>query len=123
MNYCTVKYIHLKDMDSASLHTTQDFEYSSALIGHSTLYDMEQRVMENCPKRFVCVYPIAMHHEVLWRTSLRVTGKGLVEFDQLFRPIDDFDYKAMDWSRSPNGKPSPSVCVHIEQEMAVGVVG
>ena len=121
MNYCTVKYIHLKDVDSESLHTTQDFEYSSAVIGHSTYYDTEQRVIENCPRKFVCVYPIAMHHEVLWRTSLKINGKGLVELDQLFRPIDEFDYRAMLWS--VDGKSSPSVCVHIQQETAVGILG
>jgi hypothetical protein len=123
MNYCIVKYIHLKDVDSKSLHTTQDFEYSSALIGHATFEEMEQRVQENCPENFVCFYPIAMHHEVLWRTSLKVTGKGLVELDQLFQPIDAVDYRAIRWSRIRDGKSTPTVCVHIQQEAVMGVVG
>ena len=95
INYCLVKYIHLKDVDPSILHTTQDFEYSSAVIGHTSYEEMEQKVLEHCPQGFVCFNPISLHHEVLWRTSLRAAGNGLMEVDQLFQPIDNTDYAAI----------------------------
>ena len=104
-NYCLVKYIHLKDVNPSTLHTTQDFEYSSAVIDHTSYEEMEQKVLEHCPQGFVCFNPITLHHEVLWRTSLRAAGNGLVEVDQLFQPIDNTDYAAIRWNHyyySPN---------------------
>jgi len=115
MNFCLVKYIHLKDVNPSVLHTTQDFEFSSAVIGHSSLEEMERKVAEHCPPDFTCFNPIALHHEVLWRTSLREAGNGLVEVDQLFQPIDDIDYMAIQWNRSLDESPMLSTCVHIQR--------
>ena len=117
MNYCMVKYIYLKDVDATALHTTKDFEFSRVLIAHSTYEDMLELTRINCPDGFVCFYPITLHHEVLWRTSLRANGNGVVEVDQLFQPIDEADYLSIRWCRSPDGDDSmPSVCVHIQRE-------
>jgi hypothetical protein len=123
MNYCVVKYIHLKDVDPTALHTTQDFEFSRKLIEHSTFEGMQEQTMKHCPRGFSCFYPITLHHEVLWRTSLRADGAGLVEVDQLFQPIDAVDYAAIGWCRLPDGDPMPSVCVHIQQEDEVVLLG
>ena len=118
-NYCVVKYIHLKDIDPTTLHTTQDFEYSNVLVNHSSYDEMEQCVKNNCPDNFICFDPVTLHHEVLWRTSLRANGSGLVEMDQLFQPIDNSDYVAVRWCKSPDESPMLSVCVHIEQQMVI----
>ena len=120
MNYCVVKYIHLKDVDPTALHTTDDFEFSRVLIEHSTFEEMQEQTRKHCPRDFSCFYPITLHHEVLWRTSLRASGQGLVEVDQLFQPIDEVDYIAIRWCRSPDGDPMPSVCVHIQEVMLLG---
>jgi hypothetical protein len=115
MNHCVVKYIHLKDIDPEVLHTTDDYELSKAAISHSSYEEMEQRVAENCPANFMCYQPIALHHEVLWRTRLRKNGKNVVEVDHLFQPIDCVDYTAIQWSETK----MPSVCVHVEPCVAI----
>jgi hypothetical protein len=117
MNCCVVKYIHLKDLDLTVLHTTQDYEYSSATVHHNSYEEMENAVRENCPSGFVCFDPITLHHEVLWKTSLRANEHGLIEVDQLFQPIDDMDYAAMRWGVGGDSK--PSVCVQIERSMVL----
>jgi hypothetical protein len=114
MNYCLVKFIHLKDVNPSVLHTTEDYELSSAVIGHTSYQEMETGVQENCPDGFVCFDPITLHHEVLWKTSLRAGANGLVEVDQLFRPIDMFDYTAIRWGASHADAHSMSICVQIE---------
>lgn len=115
MNYCKVKYIHLKDVNPQDLHTVADYEFYSTVINHSSYEEMEQKVGEHCPSDFVCFRPIALHHEVLWRMSLRAAGKGVVEVDQLFQPIDQIDYAAIRWNKSQNEEPMHSVCVHIQE--------
>ena len=114
MNFCLVKYIHLKDVDPSVLHTTQDYELCSAVINHTCYEDMEKQVDRNCPDGFMCFDPITMHHEVLWKTSLRAGENGLVEVDQLFQPIDAVDYMAIRWGASKNDAHMTSICVQIE---------
>ena len=118
MNCCVVKYIHLKDLDRSVLHSTQDYEYSSATIHHNSYEELEAAVQAKCPDGFVCFDPITLHHEVLWKTSLRANQHGLIEVDQLFQPIDDTDYAAMRWGTESDSKP-PSVCVQIERSMVL----
>jgi hypothetical protein len=121
MNFCLVKYIHLKDVKPSVLHTTEDYELSSAVIGHSSYEEMETNVMQNCPEGFVCFDPITLHHEVLWKTSLKAGANGLVEVDQLFRPIDMYDYANIRWGASHADARAVSVCVHIEpREIILG---
>ena len=119
MNSCVVKYIHLKDIDASALHVTDDYEFSKAVISHSSYEEMEQRVEENCPSNFICYQPISLHHEVLWRTMLCKNENGMVEMDQLFHPIDRVDYLAIRWQGSSTETPLLSVCVHIEPYVAI----
>lgn len=119
MNHCVVKYIHLKSIDPTTLHTTEDFEFSKAQISHSSFEEMENWVKLKCPHDFVCFDPVALHHEVLWRTSLRANGNGIVEVDQLFQPIDDLDYMTIKWCKSPTEAHMVSVCVHVEQQVMI----
>ncbi len=114
MNFCLVKYIHMKDVKLSVLHTTEDYELSSAVIGHSSYEEMETKVLQNCPEGFVCFDPITLHHEVLWKTSLRAGATGLVEVDRLFRPVDMYDYLAIQWGASHTDAHKMSVCVQIE---------
>ena len=114
MNFSLVKYIHLKDVDPFLLHTTRDYEFYSAVIGHSSYEEMEKRACELCPEGFVCLDPIALHHEVPWKTSLTTGKNGMVELDQLFRPIDAADYTAIRWGASRDDAHSTPICVQIE---------
>lgn len=119
MNFCLVKFIHLKDVDPSIWHTTEDYELSSAVVSHSTYDDMEKEVQKHCPEGFMCFDPITLHHEVLWKTSLRKGENGLVEVDQLFQPIDTYDYMAIRWGSSPDDAHKTSICVQIEPCMAI----
>ena len=119
MNYCVIKYIHLKDVDSSALHTAQDFEFCKAVIKHSSYEEMEQRVVENCPGNFICFDPITLHHEVLWKTGLKAGLNGFVEVDHLFRPIDFIDYMAIQWAKSHNEAHKMSVCVQIQESVVL----
>lgn len=119
MNFCVVKYIHLKDLTPDVLHTTQDFEYGCAVIRHSSYEEMEMEVGKNCPQGFVCFNPITLHHEVLWRTSLKAAENGLVEVDQLFQPIDSTDYEAIQWNHACDEANMLPVCVHIQECMVI----
>ncbi len=119
MNYCLVKFIHLKDIDPAKLHTIQDYEFCSAVICHTSYEEMERKVVENCPPNFVCFEPITLHHEVLWKTSLKAGENGLVEVDHLFQPIDVYDYNAIRWGQSRDDAHMLSVCVQIQHSVVI----
>jgi hypothetical protein len=112
MNYCLVKYIHLKNVNLDTLHTAEDYELHKTVIKHSSYEELEQCVDRHCPKGFACERPIALHHEVLWRMMLRNNGKNMVETDELFNPIDCCDYCSVHWGIS--GDSLPSVCVHVD---------
>ncbi len=110
-----VKYIHLKDVDMSTLHTTDDYELEKAVTSHASYAEMELAVRQKCPSGFVCQQPIALHHEVLWRLMLRKNGKNLIEVDELSQPIGCADYDAIQWSEDP----MLSVCVHVEPIVSV----
>lgn len=120
---CMVKFIHLEDMNPTHLHTLADYEYSTAYVSHSNYAELETNVHAACPNGFKCIDPIALHHEILWESSLKVTpradGHHVVERDNLFHAIDESDYTDIHWTK-PNCDPI-SVCVEIEkQSQAMG---
>ena len=126
-NYCIVKYIHLKDIINPSTlyTTTQDYEFKSALICHDSYDSMVQMVSVNCPHGFSCVYPITLHHEVLWNTGLvmNAEGGGRVAVDHLFQPIDNSDYIAVRWNKTcdvtATDPPMLSICVQIHAQKTI----
>ena len=113
MNKCIIKYIHLKDLRTEHLHTLQDYEYCKASITHCNYEELEAKVQAACPVGFTCVDPIALHHELLWESSLKSTG-SVIERDNLFHVVDASDYQDIHWN-IPN-TPPVSVCVEIEKE-------
>lgn len=117
---CVVKYIHLKDLDHTHLHNLSDYEYSTAHLTHSDYPDLEAKVHAACPEGFVCVDPIALHHQLLWESSLRATHLGVIERDNLYHAIDAGDYSDIQWGKT--NTPPISICVEIEarQNNALG---
>lgn len=98
-----IKYIHIKDATRAeAMHTLADYEHTTARIEHTSFDDLVSKVKENCPSSFQCLYPLALHHEILW------TING--ERDQVFRPIDEQEYARIDWTVGS----VTSLCVEIQ---------
>jgi len=120
MNYCVVKYIHLKDLDPEILHTVKDYEYRKAIICHDSYDAMVEMVSSRCPDGFTCIHPITLHHEVLWITSLVANPRGEVSTDHLFQPIDSSDYAVIQWNKTADSSmPMLSICVQIQQQCAI----
>ena len=120
MNYCVVKYIYLKDLNSKTLHTVKDYEYRKTIICHDSYDAMVEMVSVQCPVGFTCIHPITLHHEVLWVTSLVANPGGEVSTDHLFRPIDSSDYDVIQWNKTADSTvPMLSICVQIQQQYAI----
>ena len=98
-----IKYIHINETTNPkiSTHTLAQYEYKKTIFEHRNYEDMVKQVRELCPPGFQCMYPLALHHEIIW--SL---GK---EQDTIFRPIDTVDYNLINWRQHP----ATPVCVEI----------
>ena len=120
---CTVKYIHMKDgIPKDTLHNLEDYEFAKADVAHGSFQELLDAVHLHCPPSYVCVDPVALHHEILWESSLRLNPAGthyVVERDQLFHAIDEVEYARLQWTvepKTPGAKPHLlSVCVDINQ--------
>ena len=98
-----IKYIHLSDTTNPKIntHTLEQYEYKKTIFEHSSYEHMVSQVKALCPPEFQCVYPVALHHEIIW-----TLGK---EQDKIYRPIDAVDYDLINWRRHP----VTPVCVEI----------
>ena len=100
----SIKYIHLtSDATERSMLTLEDYEFMTMTLVHDSFDGLLELVKTNCPDGYKCLYPLALHHEVLWR----IDG----ETDQLYRPIDTQEYDLINWDRPP----VISLCVEILQ--------
>ena len=118
---CTVKYIHMKDgIPKDTLHNLEDYEFAKADVAHASFQELLDAVHGHCPDHYECVDPVALHHEILWESSLRLNPAGthyVVEHDQLVHAIDEAEYARLKWTvAAMTDKPHLlSVCVDINQ--------
>ena len=99
-----VKYLHLKDVTkypNTCMHALKDYEYKTTMFEHYSFDHMVRQVRSFCPEGYKCVYPLALHHEVLWNP------RG--ERDQVHHAIDHKDYLQLNWTTPP----VTPVCVEI----------
>ena len=102
--HANIKYIHLiSNATQGSMHTLADYEFMTMTLVHDSFDGLLELVKTHCPDGYKCLYPLALHHEVLWR----IDG----ETDQLYRPIDTQEYDLINWDRPP----FISLCVEIMQ--------
>ena len=120
-NTCTVKYIHLAAVDPTRFHTTTDYELCTKKVKHSTYEEMHTAVFNACPEGYECREPLALYHEVLWSSGIRVieaTGENervRLERDELHHAIEEGEYAIL--FRSASSSPL-SICVDIEEKVA-----
>ena len=86
MNRCNVKYIDISSIDTAeSVNTIDKFVRRELVAFHNEYRGLHKYVFENAPSGYVCVEPLALHHEVLWPCGIAFRnndrgvhdGKGL----------------------------------------------
>jgi hypothetical protein len=113
-----IKYIHIKDeIPKEALHNLQDYEFAKAETSHSTFQELVNEVHRKCPAGYECIDPVALHHEVVWESSLRLHASGshyVIEHDQLRHAIDEAEYALLKWT-DKSLKPV-SLCVHIDSK-------
>ena len=108
-NRCTVKYIHLRDVPPADLHSISDYEMHKTTVFHSTFNELHTAVFEACPMGWVCQEPLALHHEVMWSTGV-VSNGVVLSRDHLKHAIEESEYGIL-WRTSST---CISICVDIE---------
>ena len=122
-NSCNVKYIHLDAVDPAEFHTAKDFEMHVACIEHSTYQELHEAVFKACPVGFTCKEPLALFHEVLWSTGIRVTKstgeneRVRLERDELHHAIEEGEYCVL-WGEGKRAAKMISICVDIDATAA-----
>ena len=122
-NTCTVKYIHLESIDPMRFHVSVDYEMSTVQVRHSTYDELHQAVFDACPKGFVCTEPLALYHEVLWSTGVKIkqsTGESELlhlERDELHHAIEG-EYAIL-WGRDDKSHAVLSICVDVVKDNAL----
>ena len=90
-------------IDHSVFHTADEFEVGTRTVKHSTFQELHDAVFLACPKDFVCVEPIALHHEVLWTMGLSLTvdvnGEHVFERDQLHHAVEEEEYESLPWGK------------------------
>ena len=103
VNVCNVKYIHLASIDQSILHVATEYELKTVKIEHVTYDGLHKAVFKACPDGFACMEPLALFHEVLWSTGIRVVeGTGecervQLERDELHHAIEEAEYGKLLW--------------------------
>ncbi len=96
-NKCIVKYVNPNlHLNETSLHVPADFEVGSFEIEHSSYNDLHDNAFKNCPKGYECIEPIALRHEVLWRSS---GDRNTTEDDHLIHAIEEMEYNTLKWGK------------------------
>ena len=127
-NKCIVKYIHLSSVDPGLFHTTSDYEMCKVTIEHSTYDELHEAVFSNCPDGYVCREPLALYHEVLWSTGIRViqdTGENervRLERDELHHAIEVGEYNVLWVPGKPSSDNPLSICVDIDEDTSSSTV-
>ena len=120
-NKCVVKYIHLANIDPCLFHTTADYEMCKVAVEHSTYDELHKAVFIHCPKGYVCKEPLALYHEVLWSSGIKVvkeTGEServWLERDELRHAIEEGEYDLL-WVRGRPLGALLSICVDVEED-------
>jgi len=98
-NKCVVKYVNpeLHFNETSSLHVPADFEVGSFEIEHSSYEDLHNKAFKSCPKGYECIEPIALRHEVLWRSSR--DRNTTTEEDHLVHAIEQGEYGTLKWGK------------------------
>ncbi len=119
-NSCKVKYIHLAAVDPNLFHVATDYELATKIVQHRKFKELHEAVFNQCPEGFVCKEPLALHHEVLWSSGIRVvesTGENEIvrlEQDELHHAIEEGEYSVL-WNPSKPSNPLLSICVDVEE--------
>ncbi len=120
-NVCTVKYIHLSSIDPNCFHTTADYEMHKAVVEHSTFEGLHEAVFNACPAGYVCREPLALFHEVLWSSGIKImqtTGEPVrLERDELHHAIDENEYSVL-WKPSKPSQTPLSICVDVDEDVS-----
>ncbi len=123
INSCKVKYIHLAAVDPSRFHVATDYELCTEIVQHSKYEELHEAVFDKCPKGFVCKEPLALYHEVLWSSGIRViecTGENEIvrlERDELHHAIEEGEYSVL-WNPAKPSNPLLSVCVDVDEDVS-----
>jgi hypothetical protein len=72
-------------------------------VRHTSFRTLHESVILGCPPDYVCVEPIALHHEALWGSGRSV----------LHHAIEEQEYPVLWRPAAEKMKPPPAVCVRV----------
>ena len=89
-------------IDHSRFHSADKFVIHRCHVEHQTFGELHHKVFRGCPPDYICVEPIALHHEVLWTMgfvpSVGVNGNRFVERDQLRHAVEEQEYESLPWN-------------------------
>ena len=85
-----VKYICVEELEQ-DIDKFKHAEKLETEIFHSTYDELHDSVFRGCPPGYKCTEPIALFHEVLWSTGLRLNGGKCVR-DELHHALERWEY-------------------------------
>lgn len=126
VNVCNVKYIHLASVDPSALHVAAEYEMKTARVEHRTYEELHEAVFGACPGGYVCMEPLALFHEVLWSTGIRVTEstgeceRVQLERDELHHALEEGEYEKLSWGDETTPiNALISICVDVDEALGI----
>ena len=120
LNVCRVKYIDIALINTLdSIKEIDRFVRCERTIWHDKYQTLHKSVFANAPAGFVCVEPLALHHEVLWSSGITFSNgvgeRKVMERDQLHHAIEEGEYGIL-WAAGNKSSDPLSIFVDIEME-------
>jgi hypothetical protein len=121
MNVCKVKYIDISLINTIdSINEVDRFVKCQKTIMHDTYETLHDSVFNKAPAGFVCVEPLALHHEVLWSSGISFSNdigeRKVMVRDQLHHAIEEGEYGIL-WAVGNNSSDLLSIYVDIEKKI------
>jgi hypothetical protein len=122
LNVCKVKYIDIASINTLdSIKEIDRFVRCERTIWHDKYKTLHESVFSKAPAGFVCVEPLALHHEVLWSSGITFSDgigkRKMTERDQLHHAIEEGEYGIL-WAAGNKFSDPLSIFVDIVKEGA-----